>query len=113
MLLWPRSTLAIKNPPEWPDHVNASTMEVKLSMAMIGISSVHLLKSFIENDTLPKINVYVQTGIHLLFIVSAMGLAHGSRLTEASIAGSRLHREWDNVSRFLKQECSVAGERSY
>ena len=36
-----------QNPPDWLDHVNASTMKVKLSMALIGISSIHLLKSFI------------------------------------------------------------------
>ena len=78
-----------QNPPDWLDHVNASTMKVKLSMALIEISSIHLLKSFIEIDTLPKINVYTQMGIHLLFIVSAIGLAYVSRLTEASFAESR------------------------
>lgn len=87
-----------QNPPDWLDHVNASTMKVKLSMALIGISSIHLLKSFIEIETLPKINVYTQMGIHLLFIVSAIGLAHVSRLTEASVAESRPHRKQEEVS---------------
>jgi uncharacterized protein (TIGR00645 family) len=87
-----------RNPPDWLDHVNASTMKVKLSMALIGISSIHLLKSFIEIDTLPKINVYTQMGIHLLFIVSAVGLAHVSRLTEASVAEARPHRKQETVS---------------
>ena len=86
-----------QNPPDWLDHVNASTMKVKLSMALIGISSIHLLKSFIEIDTLPKINVYTQMGIHLLFIASAIGLAHVSRLTEASVAESRPHRKQENA----------------
>ena len=34
--------------PEWLSHVNASVLKVKLAMAIIGISSIHLLKSFIE-----------------------------------------------------------------
>lgn len=34
--------------PEWLSHVNASTMKIKLSMALIGISSIHLLKTFIN-----------------------------------------------------------------
>ena len=33
--------------PEWLSHVNASVLKVKLAMAIIGISSVHLLKTFI------------------------------------------------------------------
>ena len=71
-----------QNPPDWLDHVNASTMKVKLSMALIGISSIHLLKSFIEIEKLEKTDVYVQMGIHLLFIVSAIGLGHVARMTE-------------------------------
>lgn len=78
-----------QNPPDWLDHVNASTMKVKLSMALIGISSIHLLKSFIEIDKLQKTDVYVQMGIHMLFIISAIGLAHVARMTEASVADRR------------------------
>jgi uncharacterized protein (TIGR00645 family) len=38
--------------PEWLSHVNASVLKVKLAMAIIGISSIHLLKTFIEVGTL-------------------------------------------------------------
>jgi uncharacterized membrane protein YqhA len=34
--------------PEWLSHVNASVLKVKLAMAIIGISSIHLLKTFIN-----------------------------------------------------------------
>ena len=34
--------------PEWLDHVNASVLKIKLAMAIIGISSIHLLRTFIE-----------------------------------------------------------------
>lgn len=82
-----------QNAPDWLDHVNASTMKVKLSMALIGISSIHLLKSFIEIEKLQKADVYVQMGIHCLFIVSAIGLAHVARMTDAAVAESRPHRK--------------------
>ena len=36
--------------PEWLSHVNAATMKIKLSMALVGISSIHLLKTFIDGD---------------------------------------------------------------
>lgn len=80
-----------QNPPDWLDHVNASTMKVKLSMALIGISSIHLLKSFIEIEKLQKTDVCIQMGIHLLFILSAIGLAYVARMSDASVAQSRPH----------------------
>jgi uncharacterized protein (TIGR00645 family) len=71
-----------QNPPEWLSHINASTMKVKLSMALIGISSIHLLKSFIEIEKLQRTDVYVQMGIHFLFVISAIGLAYIAKMTD-------------------------------
>ena len=34
--------------PEWLSHVNSGILKVKLAMAIIGISSIHLLRTFIE-----------------------------------------------------------------
>jgi uncharacterized protein (TIGR00645 family) len=74
--------------PEWLSHVNASVLKIKLAMAIIGISSIHLLRTFIEAGALagPKANfteaaVMWQTIIHLTFIVSAVGIAYVDRLT--------------------------------
>jgi uncharacterized protein (TIGR00645 family) len=71
-----------QNPPEWLSHINASTMKVKLSMALIGISSIHLLKSFIEIKQLKLTDVYVQMAIHFLFVISAIGLALIAKMTD-------------------------------
>src|SRR5215207_8618941 len=68
--------------PEWLSHVNASVLKIKLAMAIIGISSIHLLRTFIEAGNLgsPKAN-FTETGvmwqaiIHGLFILSALGIA--------------------------------------
>jgi len=81
--------------PEWLSHVNASVLKVKLAMAIIGISSIHLLKTFIEAgslgalpvcntpaaidaaqcSTVTETGVMWQTIIHIVFIVSAIGIA--------------------------------------
>jgi uncharacterized protein (TIGR00645 family) len=68
--------------PEWLSHVNASVLKVKLAMAIIGISSIHLLKTFIEAGSIglegSKITaegVMWQTIIHSIFIFSAIGIA--------------------------------------
>ncbi|HEY9144860.1 MAG: TIGR00645 family protein [Pseudomonadota bacterium] len=73
--------------PEWLSHVNASVLKVKLAMAIIGISSIHLLKTFIAAGDLgsPGSNytsegVMWQTIIHMAFIVSAIGIAWTDRL---------------------------------
>ena len=40
--------------PEWLSHVNASVLKVKLATAIIGISSIHLLKTFINAEQLHR-----------------------------------------------------------
>ena len=80
-----------RNPPDWLDHINASTMKVKLSMALIGISSIHLLKSFIEIEKLQKQDVYAQMAIHFLFIISALGLAYIAKITEGDHSKPHQH----------------------
>jgi len=69
--------------PEWLSHVNASVLKIKLAMAIIGISSIHLLRTFIEAGSLGKAggSNYTETGvmwqtiIHCVFILSAIGIA--------------------------------------
>lgn len=68
--------------PEWLSHVNAAVLKVKLATAIIGISSIHLLKSFINADTLSHHTLLWQTIIHLAFIVSALSIAWIDRLMD-------------------------------
>jgi len=66
--------------PEWLSHVNAATMKIKLSMALIGISSIHLLKTFINADQMAEATIKWQVLIHLTFILSAMAMAFTDRI---------------------------------
>ena len=61
--------------PEWLSHVNPNVLKVKLAMSIIGISSIHLLKSFIEGHRIEPETLMWQTIIHMAFILSALGLA--------------------------------------
>ncbi len=67
--------------PEWLDHVNAGVLKVKLSMALISISSIHLLKTFINPDQHTMHAVMWQVIIHIAFLVSALVMAFVDRLT--------------------------------
>lgn len=67
--------------PEWLSHVNAGVLKVKLATALIGISSIHLLKSFINADKMTTHTLVWQVVIHVTFVMSALILAYIDRLT--------------------------------
>ncbi|MCM2251442.1 MAG: YqhA family protein [Ramlibacter sp.] len=66
--------------PEWLSHVNASVLKVKLATAIIGISSIHLLKTFINADNYSDRVLIAQTAIHITFLLSAMAIAYTDRI---------------------------------
>jgi uncharacterized protein (TIGR00645 family) len=66
--------------PEWLDHVNASVLKVKLATAIIGISSIHLLKTFINAANYNDKVLIAQTVIHIAFLFSAMAIAYTDKL---------------------------------
>jgi len=66
--------------PEWLSHVNASVLKVKLATAIIGISSIHLLKTFINAGNYSDKVLIAQTAIHITFLLSAMAIAYTDRL---------------------------------
>ena len=88
--------------PEWLSHVNANVLKVKLAMAIIGISSIHLLKTFIEvgdlgatasedesvtGETYTGEGVFWQVMIHVVFVLSAIALAFIDKMS-----GGRPHK---------------------
>jgi uncharacterized protein (TIGR00645 family) len=69
--------------PEWLSHVNASVLKVKLATAIIGISSIHLLKTFINAAAYENSVIIAQVGIHITFLLSAIAIAASDRLMPA------------------------------
>ena len=74
--------------PEWLSHVNASVLKVKLATAIIGISSIHLLKTFINADNYTDKVLIAQTSIHIVFLLSAIAIAYTDRLMSHAPASS-------------------------
>ena len=66
--------------PEWLNHVNASVLKVKLATAIIGISSIHLLKTFINAGNYEVRVLVAQTAIHITFLLSAIAIAVTDRV---------------------------------
>src|SRR5476649_2406504 len=77
--------------PEWLSHVNASVLKTKLAMAIIGISSIHLLKTFINAQAYDAKVLIAQTVIHVVFLLSAMAIAYTDRLTVGTHKESLSH----------------------
>lgn len=67
--------------PEWLRHINANTMKIKLSTALVGISSIHLLKTFFNLDHMTEHTVFWQVTIHTIFLFSSLALAYTSKLS--------------------------------
>lgn len=95
--------------PEWLSHVNANVLKVKLAMAIIGISSIHLLKTFIEVTNMKDgVALSLEQGgshglstvtwegamwqviIHGAFVVSALALAWIDRMQVTAEVQARL-----------------------
>jgi uncharacterized protein (TIGR00645 family) len=77
--------------PEWLSHVNASVLKTKLAMAIIGISSIHLLKTFINASVYDEKTLIAQTTIHAVFLLSAMAVAYTDRITTLTHHESKTH----------------------
>jgi uncharacterized protein (TIGR00645 family) len=80
-----------RDQPEWLSHVNASVLKVKLATAIIGISSIHLLKTFINADNYTDRVLIAQTVIHIAFLFSAMAIAYTDKLMNEAAAASARH----------------------
>lgn len=79
-----------RDQPEWLSHVNASVLKVKLATAIIGISSIHLLKTFINAANYDEKTLIAQTGIHIAFLLSAMAIAACDRIMAPPVPSSTM-----------------------
>jgi uncharacterized protein (TIGR00645 family) len=70
--------------PDWLDEVNAGTMKIKLALALVSISSIHLLRTFIEPAQKDNYAIMWQVIIHAVLVLSAIGIAFSNRLISPS-----------------------------
>ena len=75
--------------PEWLSHVNAGVLKIKLSTAIIGISSIHLLKTFINAANMAEHTIMWQVIIHALFLCSALAMVWVDRVMTQTLALSK------------------------
>jgi uncharacterized protein (TIGR00645 family) len=77
--------------PEWLSHINAGALKLKLSTAIIGISSIHLLKTFINAANLTEHTIKWQVAIYFMFLLSALAMALVDRIMTPTVQPSKTH----------------------
>lgn len=77
--------------PEWLSHVNAGVLKIKLSTAIIGISSIHLLKTFINAANLTQHAIQWQVVIHVVFLFSALAMAMVDKIMNQTLQLAKDH----------------------
>ena len=77
--------------PEWLSHVNAGVLKIKLSTAIIGISSIHLHKTFINANNLSEHTIKWQAIIHVIFLLSALAMAWVDRIMTQTVQAGKAH----------------------
>jgi uncharacterized protein (TIGR00645 family) len=68
--------------PDWLTHIDPGTIKIKLAASLIGISSIHLLKSFVNIAHEDFEQVKWKIFIHLTFIGSAILLAWTDKIMQ-------------------------------
>jgi uncharacterized protein (TIGR00645 family) len=74
--------------PEWLSHVNAGVLKVKLAVALISISSIHLLRTFINAAQVEDRVIITQVAIHGSFLVSALAIAWTDKIMMQTLSVS-------------------------
>ena len=72
--------------PEWLSHVNAGVLKIKLATAIVSISSIHLLKTFINAANMADRTIFWQVMIHLTFLFSALAIAWTDKVMMQTLA---------------------------
>ena len=75
--------------PEWLSHVNAGVLKVKLAVALISISSIHLLRTFINAAQMADRVVIIQVAIHMAFLISAIAIAWADKIMMQTLVVSK------------------------
>jgi uncharacterized protein (TIGR00645 family) len=71
-----------RDKPDWLSHVDPGTIKVKLAASLIGISSIHLLKAFVNVANVSPEHIKWQIFIHMTFLASAILLAWTDKLMQ-------------------------------
>lgn len=65
---------ALTNKPRWMNGIDSSTLKVKMSQTLVGITSVGLIKTFMSIAIIPQRQLWAEIAIHVTFLLSTVVL---------------------------------------
>jgi uncharacterized protein (TIGR00645 family) len=78
------STLEVASDDEklsWLGKMDSSSLKLKVAASIVAISSIHLLKIFMNAEKTENDKLMWYTIIHMTFVVSALAMGYLDRLT--------------------------------
>ncbi len=72
--------------PGWLGNVDPGTIKIKVATSIVGISSIHLLASFLDMKSLTTEKLMWQVVIHITFVISALLMAFIDKIVSAKHA---------------------------
>ncbi len=73
-----------KESPSWLGKLDSGTLKLKVAASIVAISSIHLLRIFMNADDTPNDKILWYVVLHLTFVVSAVMLGVLDRMAFAS-----------------------------
>jgi uncharacterized protein (TIGR00645 family) len=73
--------------PDWMGHIGFADIKIKLIGSIVAISAIELLKSFLNVQQLEDRVLWWQTGLHMVFVVSALLYAIMDRVQRGGESG--------------------------
>jgi uncharacterized protein (TIGR00645 family) len=70
--------------PDWMGKIDAGNLKVKVAAAIVAISSIHLLRAFLNVHELPESKIILLMIMHLVFVFSALLLAYLDKISAKS-----------------------------
>lgn len=67
--------------PEWLGKIDAGNLKVKVAAAIVAISSIHLLRAFLNINELSESKIILLMVLHLVFVFSALLLAYLDKIS--------------------------------
>ncbi len=75
--------LTFRDCPHWLQNISSGDLKLKMSTSLIGITSIHLLRDFVDAEAQTAEMLYKHVGLHIIFLVSAMAVAWVDKTTHA------------------------------
>ncbi|MBM3548094.1 MAG: TIGR00645 family protein [Alphaproteobacteria bacterium] len=68
--------------PDWMGKIDAGNLKVKVAAAIVAISSIHLLRAFLNINELSESKIILMMVMHLVFVFSALLLAYLDKIAQ-------------------------------